>query len=50
MFLEVTLSTTASSPALRDVAAFDEMVEYARSRGWFDARGAALRAHCERGT
>jgi len=103
MFVEVTLSPAASSPALRDVdnfrdfkvvvlgtgdrsrlagalegigrldgddafldiaavkelagerardpewlASFDGMVEYARSKGWLDPGGTALRAHCER--
>lgn len=26
---------------------FDRMVEFARSRGWTDARGSMLQAHCE---
>lgn len=26
---------------------FDAMVEYARAKGWVDASGAALQAHCE---
>jgi hypothetical protein len=31
----------------RWLAAFDAMVAYARTRGWVDAGGSALQAHCE---
>ena len=36
---------TADAPGWR--AEFDAMVEYARSKGWVDAPGRALQAHCE---
>jgi hypothetical protein len=29
------------------LAGFDAMVRYARTRGWVDAGGTALQAHCE---
>src|ERR1700750_3455421 len=50
VFLDIEALKRAASALGTDEtwpSAFDEMVRYARSKGWVSADGRALKAHCE---